>query len=87
MALDTQNRRMAALGASLLFRVVPPVPDNTIGPLDRLQLLALFRFGLEAGGGGGEGEGVVNPIGILLTTMNPIGVLFEDTLQPIGIIE
>lgn len=83
MALNTQNRRMAALGASLLFRVVPPVPDATIGALDRMQLLALFRFGAEAAGGGGEGDEVRSPIGISLVMLSPIGTLVPAP-TPIG---
>ena len=88
MALNTQNRRMAALGASLLFRVVPPVPDGTIFALDRLHLLALFRFGQDVQVGGPPSISTLPPIGalVLVTVSGPAGGLVTDD-PPIGRIQ
>lgn len=43
MALDTRDKRLSALGRSLPFLTVYPIPDGTIDAGDRLQLAWLYR--------------------------------------------
>ena len=49
MAVDTRNKRDSALLLTLPWRARLPVPDATIGNLDRLHVSFLYA-GIEVGG-------------------------------------
>lgn len=45
MSLDTRDRRAAAVAGSLLWQVVPPVPDASVATLeDRRHVAGLVRL-------------------------------------------
>jgi hypothetical protein len=48
MALDTRNRRAAAIGVSLPWRGLLPVPDGAIDTSDRWQASYMFRKAVES---------------------------------------
>lgn len=43
MAVDSQNKRMSAVGVGLPFRGYLPIPDGIVGSGDRKQILTLYR--------------------------------------------
>jgi len=47
MALDTRNRRSAAISPGCPWRGLLPAPDGVVDPPDRSQVVGLFRFGLD----------------------------------------
>lgn len=42
MAADTETKRRSTLGHTLQFLVIPPVPDNIIGAVDREHVLGIY---------------------------------------------
>ena len=42
MAVNTETKRRSALGHTLQFLVIPPVPDNVIGAVDRMHVLGIY---------------------------------------------
>lgn len=54
MALDTQDKRMAAMNPGCPWRGLWPIPDgDAFSTADRVQILFLARADFDAGGGGG----------------------------------
>lgn len=56
MALDSQNKRMAAMDPMSPWRRTLPLPDGTINEGDRRQILLMARQPGETAGGGFAGD-------------------------------
>lgn len=74
--LDSRDKRASAIGCGLLWRVMLPDADGTIGAGDRQQVAALYRSILAAAAEPPGSEAVTQtPHGRLIEVARPVGRL------------
>lgn len=78
MAIDSPDKRACALCSGILWRVVLPAPDGTIGPGDKLQVMALYRGIAAALTEPPPSEASPQqPMGRMIEVAGPVGRLIE----------
>jgi len=77
MAIDSRDKRAAAISAGIPFIVITPLADGTISAADR-QMIADVYVGIPAGAAGETMHGMMRMIRMVRTKLLPYGSMYIE---------